>query len=101
MSQALDWPNQGKRVVLKRRQLLHSLAQRGVEARLARQDWLETEDFPRRRVRVVEHQQPIAEAVGLSLRVPGREAFVVAWFRGELIEEQIVRLVHGISILNG
>jgi hypothetical protein len=46
MSEALDRPNQGKGVVLKRGQLLHSLAQRGVEARLARQDWLETEDFP-------------------------------------------------------
>jgi hypothetical protein len=35
VSEALDWANLRKRVVLKRRQLLDSLAQRGIETRLA------------------------------------------------------------------
>jgi hypothetical protein len=83
--------------VLKRRQLLDSLAQRGVETRLPRQDWLEAEDFPRRCVRVVEHQQPIAKAVGLALRIPRGQTFVRTPFRGELIQEQIMTRVHGIN----
>src|SRR5262249_10876576 len=84
---------------MKRRQLLHSLAQSCFESAIAGQRGLEPEDFPRGCARVVEHEQTIAKTVRVSLRVPGGQVRFAALCRRQLVDDEIVRHAHGINIL--
>src|SRR5262249_17876243 len=76
VAELLNRTDDRKGRMMKRREPLHLLADRRLEAALARERRSEAEDFPRRRARVVEHQQPIAGRVRVSLRVPGRQVSV-------------------------
>ena len=56
--------------MVERRQLLHPLSKPCLKPVVARERGLEPEDLPRGRAGVIEHQQTIAECVGMALRVP-------------------------------
>ena len=56
--------------MLEEREALERFAQRALESRRGRELRAEAQQLERRGGRVVEHHQPVAEAVGHALRVP-------------------------------
>ena len=69
--------------------LLDAVAKRPLESRRRRELGPEPQQFPRRRVGVVEHQEAIAESVGEALGVPTRERFLSAVYSGDSVDDEV------------
>ena len=71
--ETFDRAHLGKRGVAEVTEALHPFAERGFESWSLRQVRVKPQEFQRRRAAVIEHQQPVAEAVRETLRVPARQ----------------------------
>jgi hypothetical protein len=85
--------------MLKRAESLDPLPQCRLELRLLGKRLLEPEDLPRGRTRVVEHEQAIAKAIRVPLRIPGGQAAAAFDHGSKLVDDQISGHSHGASIL--
>ncbi len=95
--QPLDGPHASDGGIRKPFELLHTAPKRAFERRLMSELALEAQQFERRRGRVVEHQEPVAQSVRQPRGVPTRKArspFNIG--QGPLWQEvTIVSWVHG------